>query len=76
MATYVQVYTNEIRKFSILESGGTLTVQNYSTAQDTANLHKRDYNMLPQRFPNGESGFTVFSGVFRMGQGLRLAEYG
>lgn len=70
MATYVQVYTNEIRKFSILESGGTLTVQNYSAAQDTANLHRRDYNMLAQRFPNGESGFTVFSGVFQVGQDL------
>ncbi|HRH64953.1 MAG TPA: T9SS type A sorting domain-containing protein [Bacteroidia bacterium] len=70
MATYTQSYTNEIRKFTVNDNGGTLSIQNYSAIQDTANLHRRDYNLLPQVFPNGEKGFTVFSGVFQYGQDL------
>ena len=70
MATYTQVYTSEIRKFTISNIGGNLSVQNYTAIQDTANLHRRDYNMLPQVFPNGEKGFTIFSGVFQPNQDL------
>lgn len=61
---FVQVYTDEIRTFEIMDDGVNLSIQNYAAQHDTANLHRRDYNMTPQIFPNGTNGFTVFSGVF------------
>ncbi len=61
---FTQVYTNDIRSFELLDDGTTLTITNYLATHDTVNLHRRDYNMAPQIFPNGEKGFTAFSGVF------------
>ncbi len=62
---FIQNYTDEIRKFEINDDGTNLSISNYSAQNDTNNLHRRDYNMSPQIFPNGESGFTIFSGVFQ-----------
>ncbi len=62
---FIQNYTDEIRKFEINDDGTNLSIANYSAQTDTNNLHRRDYNMSPQIFPNGESGFTMFSGVFQ-----------
>lgn len=62
---FFQEYTDEIRKFEIQDNGTTLSIVNYSATHDSANLHRRDYNMLPQIFPNGTRGFTAFSGVFQ-----------
>jgi len=62
---HVQVYTNEIRKFNLLEKNGDVTIVDYKTIRDTANFHRRDYNLLPQVFPNGDFGYTAFSGVFQ-----------
>jgi hypothetical protein len=61
---FVQQYTNEIRKFQIVDNGTTLSIANFSALQDTMELHRRDYNMAGQIFPNGDYGFTMFSGVF------------
>lgn len=61
---FVQEYTNEIRKFRISEVGDELEIADYTVWQDSAELHRRDYNLVPQIFPNGQNGFTVFSGVF------------
>ena len=61
---FTQEYTNEIRTFELLDDGTNLTIANYQAVQDTVNLHRRDYNMAPQIFPNGELGYTAFSGVF------------
>ena len=61
---FTQEYTNEIRKFEILDDGVNLSISNYNAITDTTNLHRRDYNIAPQIFPNGTDGFTVFSGVF------------
>lgn len=68
--TFTQEYSNEIRTFRILDSLGTPVVKNYSVQHDTAALHRRDYNMLAQVFPNGQRGFTAFSGVFQYGVNL------
>jgi len=62
---FIQTYTDEIRKFEIIDDGTTISIVNYTSSNDTDNLHRRDYNMAPQIFPNGESGFTMFSGVFQ-----------
>lgn len=63
--TFVQVYTNQLRKFSINNSGSAPVISNYSTITDGVHLHRRDYNLLPQIFPNGEEGYTISSGVFQ-----------
>ena len=62
---FIQNYTDEIRKFQINDDGINLSIANYSAEKDIDNLHRRDYNMVPQIFPNGEQGFTMFSGVFQ-----------
>ena len=62
---FFQEYSNEIRMFEINGSGSSLSIGNYSAIRDTVNLHRRDYNMMPQIFPDGSHGFTVFTGVFQ-----------
>jgi hypothetical protein len=63
--TYTQVYTNAIRKFNISDNDTTLTITHLPTITDATNLHRRDYNAVPQILPNGLEGITAFSGVFQ-----------
>ncbi|WP_431134587.1 T9SS type A sorting domain-containing protein [Psychroserpens mesophilus] len=67
---FIQNYTNEIRTFEINDDGTNLSVFNYSAQNDPSNLHRRDYNMAPQIFPDGTPGFTMFSGVFQYAANL------
>ncbi|MFC4739599.1 hypothetical protein ACFO3U_06290 [Flavobacterium ponti] len=64
--TFTQTYSNSIRKFEIYNSGTQLSISNYSSITDAVHLHRRDYNLLPQVFPNGELGYTISSGVFQI----------
>lgn len=63
--TYTQVYTNAIRKFNLTDNGTTITINHLQTITDATNLHRRDYNAVPQILPNGAEGITAFSGVFQ-----------
>ena len=63
--TYTQVYTDAIRKFNLVDNGETLLITHLPTITDSENLHRRDYNAVPQIMPNGEQGITAFSGVFQ-----------
>ncbi len=63
--TYTQVYTDAVRKFNLTDNGTTITVTHLPTLTDSANLHRRDYNAVPQILPDGAEGITLFSGVFR-----------
>lgn len=63
--TYTQVYTNSIRKFNLTDDGTTITITHLPTITDSTNLHRRDYNAVPQILPNGTEGITAFSGVFQ-----------
>lgn len=63
--TYTQVYTDAIRKFNLTDDGTTITISHLPTITDAANLHRRDYNAVPQILPNGAEGITAFSGVFQ-----------
>jgi hypothetical protein len=67
---FIQEYTNAIRRFAIDDDGVNLAISDYWTVIDTVNLHRRDYNMLPQIMPDGSDGLTVFSGVFQYGQNI------
>lgn len=64
-ATYTQAYTNAIRKFNLTDDGTTVTITHLPTITDATNLHRRDYNAVPQILPNGAEGITAFSGVFQ-----------
>jgi len=62
---FIQEYTNQIRKFDILDNGTTITINHLSVSTDETNLHRRDYNLVAQIMPNGQQGLTAFSGVFQ-----------
>ncbi|MEZ4854196.1 hypothetical protein [Flavobacterium sp.] len=68
--TFTQTYSSAIRKFQIDNSGTQLSFSNYSVTTDAVHLHRRDYNLVPQVFPNGELGYTISSGVFQIGANL------
>lgn len=63
--TYVQTYTDAIRKFMVNNSQSTPVITNYSAVTDAAHLHRRDYNLLPQIFADGSFGYMISSGVFQ-----------
>ncbi len=65
--TYTQTYVNGLKKFNINNSGAQLSYSNYTSVNDQVHLHRRDYNLMPQIFPNGEEGYTISSGVFQVG---------
>ncbi len=64
---FKQEYTNEIRVFTLKANG---EIDYYNAIRDTANLHRRDYNVVLQQFPNGKIGMTAFTGVFQYGQDI------
>lgn len=68
--SYTQVYTDAIRKFTLVDDGNTLTVTHLPETIDAANLHRRDYNAVSQIFPTGNEGVTMFSGVFQQNVNL------
>lgn len=68
--TFVQTYVEKIQKFTIDNSGAQLSFSNYSAVTDAVHLHRRDYNLVPQVFPNGEEGYTISSGVFQINADL------
>lgn len=62
---FEQVYTDAIRRFRIVDSGTALSVSGFSEWVSAQHLHRRDYNAVPQVFPDGREGFTMFTGVFQ-----------
>lgn len=67
---FIQEYTNASRKFTITDNGVTLSITHLSAINDATNLHRRDYNVVPQIMPTGQEGLTAFSGVFQVGVDL------
>lgn len=63
---FSQQYGNQIRRFKIRDNGTALSIYDISATTDAVNLHRRDYNMLPQIFTGNKQGFTAFSGVFQV----------
>ena len=64
--SYIQTYTNSVRKFKLVDNGIELKVIHLPGLTDSTNLHRRDYNVIPQIYPNGQEGLTAFSGVFQV----------
>lgn len=63
--SFTQEYSNQIRTFKLTDDGTNLQLTNYNAVTDAVNLHRRDYNMAEQIFPDGTFGYTAFSGVFQ-----------
>ena len=68
--TYVQQYTNQIRSFTVNNTGSMLSFGNYTVTTDPIHLHRRDYNLLPQINPDGTKGLMISSGVFQLNADL------
>ncbi|MBP6639694.1 MAG: hypothetical protein KA293_05310, partial [Bacteroidia bacterium] len=64
---FVQKYNHTALRFQIIDDGKNLQIKHLPSESDTVLLHRRDYNMLPQIFPDGKEGLTAFSGVFQYG---------
>ncbi len=64
--TFIQEYTNSIRKFTLVDDGITLLVTHLPTITDTAAFHRRDYNVGPQILPGEKEGLMSFSGPFQI----------
>lgn len=67
---FSQQYTNQVRKFTIAEKDGNLTIENYSAITDSQLLHRRDYNLLQQIDANGNEILSIYSGVFQYGKDI------
>ncbi len=63
--TYTQKYTDAIRKFNLVDDGTIVSISHQPAIIDAVNLHRRDYNAVPQILPDGSEGITAFSGVFQ-----------
>jgi len=73
--SFTQEYTDAIRKFKLVSQGGTTVVSDYSEWKSIQHLHRRDYNAIPQIFPDGRKGFTMFTGVFQHNVDLPWLNY-
>lgn len=63
--TYTQEYTHAVRIFTINNSGTSPQLIQSSSISDLDHLRRRDYNLVPQVFPDGSYGFLISSGVFQ-----------
>lgn len=70
MPTFTQQYTDAIRIFRLDVSGEEIFINGFSEMTDPVHLHRRDYNLLPQIFPDGRFGYTLFAGVFQLNEDL------
>ncbi len=62
---FLQEYTNAVRSFRIQNAEGKPFLEEYEVWLDSLEWHRRDYNLVPQVFPDKTTGYTAFSGVFR-----------
>lgn len=67
---HVQRYSYADRSFRIQDNGQQLNIQWLTPTIDSVHFRRRDYNLVPQIFPDGNHGYTAFSGVFQKGINL------
>ncbi|MBP6024935.1 hypothetical protein [Ferruginibacter sp.] len=72
---FTQEYTNEIRKFTIEYNKDMPVIKNYYAINDPVNLHRRDYNLVPQVFKNDRLGYTMYSGVFQYKEDIPFTNF-
>ena len=69
-SSFTQAYTNAIRRFTLDTASATPRLSYVNETVDPLNLHRRDFNVVAQIFPDGSHGYTAFSGVFQIGVDL------
>jgi hypothetical protein len=60
----VQNYTEQIRKFNIIDDGTNLSISNFQTVTDPATLHRRDLNVVNVINSSGQPELRIYGGVF------------
>lgn len=60
----VQVYTDQIRKFNIVDNGVNLSISNFSVVTNPAILHRRDLNVVNVINSLGVPELRIYGGVF------------
>jgi hypothetical protein len=65
MPSFVQEYTDAIRRFEMEWSPEQLQLNVINEVKDPIHLHRRDYNLLNRLLPDGERAFVISSGVFQ-----------
>ncbi len=66
-----QVYTDQIRKFKILDDGVNVSITDYTAFTDTVEYHRRDMNLVPAIKADGVTPYLIlYGGVFRHGSTL------
>ena len=68
--SFTQEYTNEVRRFKIVDDGTTFQVTHLPSFRDTAAFHRRDYNVGPVILPDGAEGIMSYSGPFQINADL------
>lgn len=63
--SYTQTYHTGYKTFNISNASGNLSYSNLVQTTDAVHLRRRDYNLMPQVFPDGTLGYTISSGVFQ-----------
>lgn len=64
--SFTQQYADAIKRFKLKQAtNGQWELSWLSSWIDKEELHRRDYNLLPRQFFNGQTGFTLYSGVFQ-----------
>lgn len=68
--SFTQSYTNQIRKFKVDLNSPTLSLSYYEAITDNLHFHRRDYNLVPQVYPDGRLGYMISTGVFQVAANL------
>ena len=63
--TFVQKYTDAVRRFKIQEIQSKWTVTHLPAYENTDLFHRRDLNVAPIINEDGEEALVIYSGVFR-----------
>lgn len=63
--SYTQTYHTGYKTFNISNASGNLTYSNLNQTTDAVHLRRRDYNLMPQVYPDGTLGYMISSGVFQ-----------
>lgn len=64
--SFTQTYATEYKTFKINNQEGQLSYSDFNATVDQIHLRRRDYNLVPQIFPDGKEGYMISSGVFQI----------
>lgn len=62
---FTQVYTNQLRSFTLSDDGTVITMDNVQALTDTIAFHRRDLNFEPLMLPGEHPALIALSGVFQ-----------